>query len=89
MLFVVFDVLLCEENMLGSRAKRMVSNSSNGSAACTAIFCRKDMAMEHDRSDTNPMSKLMNPSDKENDLSCVGHGISNVKVNAVKICIQP
>ena len=67
----------------------IVNRRANGKAACTAIFCKKDMAMEQDKLETNPMSKLIKPRPKENDFIWIGHGISKVKVNAVKICIHP
>ena len=67
----------------------IVSNRTNGKAEWTTNFCKKGMDMSQDKLETNPMSKLIKPRPKENDFIWIGHGISKVKVNAVKICIHP
>ena len=61
-----------------------------GIIECTIILSKKGKAKEQALADNIlPMSKLIKPIDTENVRSFIGHAMSNVIVNDVKICNHP
>ena len=61
-----------------------------GIIECITNLSKKGKAKEHAVSDNILlMSKLIKPIDTENVRSFIGHGMSNVNVNDVKICNHP
>ena len=61
-----------------------------GTAKCTVIVSKNGTAKEQaDSLNKLDTSKLINPMEMEKVRNCIGHGISNVMVNAVNICNHP